>query len=295
MQKGILYAASAFFIWGLFPLYFKLLKQVPSAELLVHRVLWSLLFLALILAWRKQWDWLRDLVRQPAVLGRFFCSALLLSSNWLLYIWAVNNDRVVDSSLGYFITPLVNVLLGFLLLKERLRAGQWLAVAVAACGVLWLTWQAGQLPWIALVLAATFGTYGLLRKTSSLGPLEGLSIETLLLTPLTLGYLAWLLWHGQFVFIQQPLTTQIWLMLAGPITAIPLLLFAAGARRIPLSLLGMLQYIGPTLQLLSGVLIYHEPFGLARMNGFIIIWSALAIYSLESVWHNKTQIAVNPG
>ncbi len=293
MQKGILYAASAFFIWGLFPLYFKLLKQVPSAELLLHRILWSLLFLALILAWRKQWAWLGQLVRQPAVLGRFLCSALLLSGNWLLYIWAVNNDRVIDSSLGYFINPLVNILLGYLLLKERLRVGQWSAVGLAACGVLWLTWQAGQLPWIALTLACTFGTYGLLRKTASLGPLEGLSIETILLSPLTLAYLAWLLWHHEFSFLQQPLTTQGWLILAGPITTIPLLWFAAGARRIPLSLLGMLQYIGPSLQLLLGVVIYHEPFGWGRMSGFVIIWSALALYSLEGVWYNKTQVAAN--
>jgi chloramphenicol-sensitive protein RarD len=291
MHKGILYAASAFFIWGLFPLYFKLLKQIPSAELLLHRILWSLLFLTLILAWRKQWAWLGQLIHQPRVLARFLCSALLLSGNWLLYIWAVNNDRVIDSSLGYFINPLVNVLLGYLLLKERLRVGQWSAVGLAACGVLWLTWQAGQLPWIALTLACTFGTYGLLRKTATLGPLEGLSIETLLLSPLTIGYLIWLIWHQEFSFIHQPLTTQGWLILAGPITAIPLLLFAAGARRIPLSLLGMLQYIGPSLQLLIGVMIYHEPFGWGRMCGFVIIWSALALYSLEGLWHNKTQAA----
>lgn len=294
MHKGILFAASAFFIWGLFPLYFKLLKQVPSAEILLHRLLWSLLFLALVLAWRKQWAWLGQLRHQPAVLGRFFCSALLLSGNWLLYIWAVNNDRVIDSSLGYFINPLVNVLLGFLILKERLRTGQWVAVAVAGCGVLWLTWQAGQLPWIALVLAGTFGTYGLLRKTASLGPLEGLSIETLLLSPIALAYLAWLIWHHQFSFAQQPFSTQGWLMLAGPITAIPLLLFAAGARRIPLSVLGMLQYIGPSLQLLLGVVLYHEPFGWTRMIGFITIWSALALYSLEGVWYGKTQVLARP-
>lgn len=295
MQKGILYAASAFFFWGLFPLYFKLLKAIPSLELLLHRMLWSLLFLMLILAWRRQWSWLTALVKQPKVLAGFSLSALLLSGNWFLYIWAVNHDHVVDSSLGYFINPLVNVMLGYLLLKERLRPGQWLAIAVAGCGVLWLTWQAGQLPWIALVLACTFGTYGLLRKTAALGALEGLSLETMLLSPLALGYFVWLAWHGNNAFIHASWHDQIWLILAGPITAIPLLLFAAGARRIPLSLLGMLQYIGPTLQLGTGILIFHEPFGAARMVGFVIIWAALAIYSLESVWYNKSSNAIGQG
>ena len=295
MQKGILYAASAFFCWGLFPLYFRLLKQIPSLELLLHRMLWSLLFLLLILAWRKQWSWLGAVLKQPKVLAGFVLSAMLLSTNWFLYIWAVNNDHVVYSSLGYFINPLVNVMLGFLILKERLRAGQWLAILVAGAGVLWLTWQAGQLPWIALVLACSFGGYGLLRKTASLGPLEGLSLETMLLSPLALAYFVWLASHGTNAFLHVSWIDQVLLMLAGPITAIPLLLFAAGARRIPLSLLGMLQYIGPTLQLATGILIFHEPFGAARMAGFVVIWTALAIYSLEGVWYNKSANALGQG
>lgn len=295
MQKGILYAASAFFCWGLFPLYFRLLKHIPSLELLLHRMLWSLLFLLLILTWRKQWGWLGAVLKQPKVLAGFVLSAMLLSTNWFLYIWAVNNDHVVDSSLGYFINPLVNVMLGFLILKERLRAGQWLAILVAGAGVLWLTWQAGQLPWIALVLAGSFGGYGLLRKTASLGPLEGLSLETMLLSPVALVYFAWLASHGENAFLHVTRMDQVLLMLAGPITAIPLLLFAAGARRIPLSLLGMLQYIGPTLQLATGILIFHEPFGAARMAGFVFIWTALAIYSLEGVWYNKSVNALTQG
>ncbi len=295
MQKGILYAASAFFCWGLFPLYFRLLKQIPALELLLHRMLWSLLFLLLILAWRRQWQWLTPLLKQPKVLAGFALSAMLLSINWFLYIWAVNNDHVVDASLGYFINPLVNMMLGFLILKERLRAGQWLAILVAGAGVLWLTWQAGQLPWIALVLACSFGAYGLLRKTAALGALEGLSLETMLLSPLALSYFVWLASHGNNAFIHASWQDQVLLMLAGPITAIPLLLFAAGARLIPLSLLGMLQYIGPTLQLATGILIFHEPFGAARMAGFVIIWTALAIYSLEGVWHNKSGNAASEG
>lgn len=284
MNLGMLYAALAFFCWGLFPLYFKVLKDIPALEIMTHRIVWSLIFLSIILAWRRQWAWIGQVLRQPRVLTGFVASAILLSSNWFVYIWAVNNDRVVDASLGYFINPLVNVMLGFLLLKERLRIGQWAAIGLAAWGVAWLTWHGGQLPWIALFLAASFGTYGLLRKTASLGPLQGLSFETMLLFPLALGYLLWLLFIGDNAFIAAPTSTQWWLIAAGPITAVPLLLFAAGARRIPLSVLGLMQYIGPTMQLLIGVWLFHEPFTKIRLIGFVVIWVALALYSLEGLW-----------
>lgn len=280
----MLYAAAAYAAWGLFPVYFKALQPIAPMEILMHRMLWSLLFLAVVIAWRRQWAWLGDVVRRPKVLAGFAASAILLSSNWFIYIWAVNNNRVVDASLGYFINPLFNVLLGFLILRERLRPVQWTAVALAAAGVAWLTWQGGQLPWVALTLAVTFGLYGLLRKTASLGALEGLALETLLLFPLALAYLAVLTLQGRNGFASAPLSLQLLLAAAGPITAIPLLLFAAGARRIPLSVLGLLQYIGPTLQLLLGVWLYHEPFGGSRMFGFALIWGALAVYSLEGVW-----------
>ncbi|MGE5651385.1 EamA family transporter RarD [Noviherbaspirillum sp. UKPF54] len=284
MNIGMLYAAAAYAAWGLFPVYFKALQSIAPTEILMHRMLWSLLFLAMVIAWRRQWAWLGDVVRRPKVLAGFAASAVLLSSNWFIYIWAVNNDRVVDASLGYFINPLFNVLLGFLILRERLRPVQWTAVALAAAGVAWLTWQGGQLPWVALTLAVTFGLYGLLRKTAALGALEGLALETLLLFPLALAYLAVLTLQGKNGFASAPLSLQLLLAAAGPITAIPLLLFAAGARRIPLSVLGLLQYIGPTLQLLLGVWLYHEPFGGGRMFGFALIWGALAVYSLEGVW-----------
>jgi chloramphenicol-sensitive protein RarD len=223
-------------------------------------------------------------LRRPKVLAGFIASAILISINWFIYIWAVNNGRVIDASLGYFINPLINVLLGFLLLHERLRPGQWATVALAAGGVAWLTWQGGHLPWIALTLAITFGTYGLLRKTAALGALEGLSLETLILFPAALGYLIVLTLHGHNSFASAPDSTKWLLVAAGPITAIPLLMFAAGARRIPLSLLGLLQYIGPTLQLLLGVWLYHEPFGGPRLAGFAMIWAALALYSAEGLW-----------
>jgi chloramphenicol-sensitive protein RarD len=284
MNPGMVYATLAFLCWGLFPLYFHALGAVPPLEILAHRMLWSLIFLAAVLGVRRQWAWLGRLARQPRVAAGFIASAALLSLNWLIYIWAVNRGHVIDASLGYFITPLFNVVLGFALLRERLRPLQWLAVALAAAGVLWLAWQGGRMPWIALALAASFGGYGLMRKTAALGALEGLSFETLVLFPLAGGYLAWLAWHGQNTFVNAGAGTTRWLLAAsGPITAIPLLLFASGARRLPLSLLGLLQYIAPSIQLLLGVVFFHESFGTARAAGFIIIWSALTLYAADGL------------
>ncbi|KRB94006.1 EamA family transporter RarD [Noviherbaspirillum sp. Root189] len=293
MNIGMLYAATAYALWGIFPLYFKSLQEIPPLEILLHRMVWSLAFVVVVLTWRRHWGWLRGVMRQPKVLAGFAASAVLLSSNWFIYIWAVNNGNVVEASLGYFINPLFNVLLGSLLLRERLRVVQWMAVALAACGVAWLTWHGGHLPWIALLLAATFAFYGLLRKTASLGALEGLALETLLLFPVAFIYLAVLTSQSHNAFITASTSTQLLLAASGPITAIPLLLFAAGARRIPLSLLGLLQYIGPTIQLLLGVWLYHEPFGGARLAGFALIWGALAVYSLEGLWQAWSRKASN--
>jgi len=287
MRKGMLYAASAFFIWGLFPLYFKILHEIPSLQLVAHRMLWSLVFLFLVLTVLKRWAWLPPIFKQKKVVLGFFASAVLLSTNWFVYIWAVNNGRVIDSSLGYFINPLVNVMMGYLLLKERLRPWQWAAISLAACGVLWLTILGGQLPWVALTLAFSFATYGLLRKTASLGALEGLTMETIVLFPLAIGYLLWLSLNGSNQFTQVDLSTQVWLVLAGPITAIPLLLFAAAARRIPLSTLGLFQYIGPSMQLILGIVLFHEPFTFERFMGFAIIWSALALYTVEGIYQSR--------
>ena len=288
MRTGIINATLAFLCWGLFPLYFRALHEVPPSQILAHRVLWSLLFLVIVLTVRRQWKWLPAALRQRRVVASFVASALLLSANWLVYIWAVNNGHVIEASLGYFINPLVNIMFGYLVLGERLRAGQWAAIALAALGVAWLTWQAGTMPWIALTLAASFGAYGLMRKTAALGALEGLSFETMVLFPLALGYVIWLSLHGQNSFINSAAdSTRYLLVAAGPITAIPLLLFAAGARTIPLSVLGLLQYISPTIQFLLGVWLFHEAFSAERMAGFVLIWSALALYAAEGLIRKK--------
>jgi len=263
------------------------LQDVPPLQILAHRMLWSLLFLLVVLAIRRQWAWLA-IVRRPRVLASFVASALLLSANWLVYIWSVNNGHVIEASLGYFITPLVNIMFGFALLKERLRPTQWGAVGIAALGVAWLTWQTGTVPWIALALAASFGAYGLMRKTAALGALEGLTLETMVLFPLAAAYVSWLSWHGQNAFITTPSDgTRLLLMAAGPLTAIPLLLFAAGARKIPLSVLGLLQYLAPTLQFLLGVWVFHEAFSRERLVGFAVIWAALALYAAEGLLHTR--------
>ncbi|MGX4641004.1 EamA family transporter RarD [Massilia sp. SYSU DXS3249] len=292
MRTGILSAALAFLCWGLFPLYFHAVREVPSLQILAHRMLWSLAFLLLVLAWRRQWSWLEQ-VRKPRVFWSFVASAFLLSANWLAYIWAVNNGHVIEASLGYFINPLVNIMLGYLILKERLRPLQWAAIALAALGVCWLTWQTGTVPWIALFLAASFGAYGLLRKTAALGALEGLSFETMVLFPVAAVYVGWLTLHGQNAFLNTESDATRWLLMAsGPITAIPLLLFASGARQIPLSILGLLQYLAPTIQFLLGVLLFKEAFTSDRLVGFALIWTALLLFAGEGlVRHRRAETA----
>ena len=281
MHSGIIYAALAFTWWGLFPLYFRIVTTVAPGEVLAHRIVWCLVLLLAALSMRRQWAWLAAVLRRPKVLVAFVVSALLLSANWLTYIWSVQNGHVVDASLGYFITPLVNVLLGYSLLHERPRRAQWVALTLACAGVAWLTWQTGRLPWIALLLAATFGCYGLLRKVAVLGALEGLTLETLVLAPLALAALVVWSMQGQASFPAPDLRTNLWLIALGPITAVPLLLFAAGARRLSMTTLGLLQYIGPSIQFVLGVWIFREPFTPARLIGFGLIWLALAIYSLD--------------
>lgn len=287
MNKGAVYAAAAYVLWGLLPLYWKALHVVPAGQILANRIVWSLVFVGLILALRQNWGWLRGTLHRPRVLLTFALSGTLLGVNWFVYIWAVNAGFIVETSLGYFINPLVNVLLGYLVLKERLRPAQWLALAVALAGVLYLTFSYGSFPWIALTLAFSFGIYGFIRKTAPLNSAEGLFLETAVLFLPAFGFLLLQQMRGTGALGHTGLTTTLLLIGAGVVTSVPLLLFAAGARRITLTSLGLLQYIAPTLQFLIGVLVFHEEFGLSRLIGFGLIWLALIFYTAESLNHRR--------
>ncbi len=294
MNAGLAYAALAYTLWGLFPLYIKQIAAVPALQVVAHRSWWSFVFVFALLLAARRLAWLRGALGNGHTLRVFIASAALLSLNWAVYVWAVSAGRVIDASLGYFINPLVNVLLGVWILHERPRPLQWLAVGIAAAGVVWLVAGAGEWPWIAFVLACSFGTYGLLRKTAPLGAAEGLALETLLQAPVALLLIGWALWQGVSAFGPSAPATSVWLLLAGPFTAIPLLLFAAGARRIPLATLGLMQYLGPSIQFGLGVFVYHEPFGADRLLGFALIWAALALYSGESLWRWRRNAATSP-
>jgi chloramphenicol-sensitive protein RarD len=286
-NKGTLAALGAYFLWGLLPIYWKLLQHVDATEILTHRMLWSFVFMLILVAWGREWRWLKTAVSQPRTLFLFTLSATLLGANWLTYIWGVNNGYIVDTSLGYFINPLVNVLLGVLFLRERPRGGQWLAIGIATIGVVYLALSYGVVLWISLTLAFTFAFYGLLRKTSSLNSWEGLTLETAVFFLPAFAYLFFLEAEGTAAFGHISRTTTLLLAGTGAATSIPLLLFAYGARQVTLTTLGILQYIAPTMQFIIGVTIYNEPFTSQRIIGFSIIWLALAIYSGESVWQRR--------
>jgi chloramphenicol-sensitive protein RarD len=282
-SRGLLAGAAAFTIWGLFPLYLHPLREVPATQIIAHRITWSCAFILVWMLLRSELGSLRPIFARPALLARLLLTALLISGNWLVYVWGVSHGHIVDTSLGYYINPLINVVLGIFVLRERLNAVQWLAVALAAAGVAYLTFEAGRLPWIALTLAFSFSLYGLLRKVISVEALPGLATETILLLPLAAAYLIGCerAGSGAFAHAGAPITAL--LIGSGLVTAVPLFLFAYAARLLPYSTVGVLQYIGPSLQLLCGVLIFHERFDGARAAGFVLIWVALAIYAADGV------------
>jgi chloramphenicol-sensitive protein RarD len=292
IDKGIFYGAAAYLMWGFFPIYFKLLHRVPAVQILGHRVVWSLLFLLVLVFGLREGRALRRSASNHRTLLIYLLAAGLLSANWLTYIWAVNAGFVVETSLGYFINPLMNVVLGVIILRERLRPAQWVPIGLAAAGVIYLTILYGTLPWIALALALTFASYGLVKKLAPLGALHSLTLETGLLFVPALGYLLWMGQTGEGAFIQQGPAITILLAMAGVITAVPLLLFGAAARRVPLSTLGILQFIAPTCQFLLGVFVYGEAFTLARLAGFVCIWLALLLYITEGLVTQRRQSAL---
>ena len=291
MNKGIWYALGAYVLWGLFPIYWKWLHDVPALQVIGHRIGWSFILLMIVILATKQWKRLRATLTWR-VLGIYLVAGLLLSVNWLVYVWGVNAGHIVETSLGYFINPLFSVLLGLIFLKERLRPLQWLPVGLAALGVIYLTWAYGSLPWIALSLTFSFGFYGLVKKLSPLGSLYGLTLETGLVFLPALGYLIFAETTGQGAFGHSGFVSDFLLVCSGVVTAVPLLMFASAARRIPLTMIGIMQYIAPTLQFLLGVLLYKEPFTTTRLIGFSMVWTALIIFWVEGFLAHRARRAM---
>ena len=290
-RAGLMLGVGAYLLWGVLPLYFKAIDQVAPVEIVAHRIVWSLVFLAVLVTLWRRWAAIRAAVTTGRVLITLVLTALLIAVNWLVYIYAVVSGHVLEGSLGYYLNPLVNVLLGVVLLKERLTRGQMFATLLAAAGVAVLAAGAGSGLWISLTLAASFALYGFVRKVAPVDALEGLSIETALLAPLALGWLAWLYGRGTIGLGSFGPTVDLLLMLGGAVTAIPLLLFTAAARRLPYSTLGFLQYIAPSLQFLLAVLAFGEALTTAHLVCFGAIWTALAIFSFEGVRTARSRVA----
>jgi chloramphenicol-sensitive protein RarD len=292
MNRGTLYALGAYLIWGSFPVYFRQLQHVAALQIIGHRIVWSCAVLAAVIVLTRSAAVVRTNVGNLRVIRTYALAAGLIAINWLVFVWAVNSGFVVEASLGYFITPLISVLIGVVLLRERMRPWQWTAVALAGAGVLYLTVSRGSVPWIALTLGISFAVYGLVKKLAPLGAVHGLAFETGLLLPPALLYLMYLEHEGTGVFLHAGVLSDALLVGAGIITTLPLLLFAAATKRIPLSLVGLLQYITPTLQFLVGVFFYGEPFARSRAIGFGLVWVALIIFSAESLRARRAPVVV---
>jgi chloramphenicol-sensitive protein RarD len=293
--SGVFAAAGGFLIWGIVPLYWKQMQGVSPFELIAHRVTWSLLLLLGIMALQKSFDELRPAFTNSRTFLLSLASSALLTTNWTIYIWAVNSGHIIESSLGYFLTPLGNVALGFLFLHERLRALQWTAIAFAALGVGFLLVGVGHFPWIALSLAATWSSYALLRKQSPLGSLAGLTVETVILLPAAVGFLLWRAHTGEGALGRVSPLLHVYVLSVGIVTAIPLLLFAYGARRLRLATLGLLQYIAPSVQLLIGLFIYREPFDSGHFQAYALIWCGLILYSADGFWAQRRTLLKTVG
>lgn len=280
-RTGLSAAIAAYGVWGLLPIFFKLLHHVSAGEVVAQRILWSLVLITLLIAVRTGLSALTAVLRNPRVLTALAASAVMIAINWLTYIWAVNSDHILAASLGYFLNPLVNVAMGVVVFKERLRRGQTMALAIAALGVAILATAALQTLWISVTLAVSFALYGLVRKLTPVAPMAGLGVETLLLTPFALGWLTWLAMQGSIVFGQDTPSTAL-LIISGAVTTAPLVLFAVAAQRLPMATLGLLQYIAPTMQFLSGILLFGETLNQAQLVSFGLIWLGLILFAGDS-------------
>ena len=281
-RRGLWIAIGSFLLWGVMPLWWHLMKSVPSLQIVLHRIAWSAVIVGAFLFWRDGRGWLKAALGKPRLWWMLALSGVLIGFNWGLYIWAVNAGHVVESSLGYFINPLLNVLLGVAFLRERLGRVQWLSVAIATVGVAWLTFRFGQLPWIALALAASFALYGFIRKLAAIDSITGLGVEGAYLFLPVVAMLAWSEMHGQGGFFDgYGVAMSVMLVVSGALTALPLVGFAYAVRRVPLSIVGLLQYVAPTMQFLIGVFVFHEAFDQDRAIGFAFIWIALAIFAVD--------------
>jgi len=289
-RRGTLYGAGAYLLWGLFPLYWPLLAPAGALEVLAHRILWSLVVVVVLLGVTRRLPQLRAAVRDRRRLAQISLAAVVIAVNWGTYIYGVTNNRVVETSLGYFVNPIVTVLLGVLVLGERLRPVQWVAMGAAFVAVVVLTVENGSPPWIALILAFSFGTYGLLKKTAGVGAVEGLAIETAVLFPVAAAYVVAIGITGQGTFTSEGGGHAALLALAGVVTAVPLLLFGAAASRVPLTTLGVLQYLAPTMQFLLGVTLFDEPLPIAKLLGFVLVWIGLALFTVDLVRHHRRQL-----
>jgi|TARA_B100000809_G_scaffold91697_1_gene90198 chloramphenicol-sensitive protein RarD len=283
MRRGLLYILASQLMWGVSPAFWRGVAAIPAVDVLAHRAFWTFVVVSVVHLARRSWQQVREAALSPRILGLEALAGVLIGSNWLVWVWAVNNERVLEGSLGYFITPLVSIVLGVVVVGERLRRGQWAAVSFGVASVVWLTVDMGRLPWVSLFLAATFGSYGLIKKMVDMPPLDMLAIELSVMLPVTLGFLAFRTAGGHEALVSATPVEAMVLVASGAFTAIPLLFFAGGVRRVPLAVIGVLQYLSPSINFLLGVLAFGEAFGASRLVGFVLAWTGLVVFTMDGI------------
>ena len=283
MRRGLLYILASQLMWGVSPAFWRGVAAIPAVDVLAHRAFWTFVVVSVVHLARRSWQQVREAARSLRILGLEALAGVLIGSNWLVWVWAVNNERVLEGSLGYFITPLVSIVLGVVVVGERRRRGQWAAVSFGVASVVWLTVDMGRLPWVSLFLAATFGSYGLIKKMVDMPPLDMLAIELSVMLPVTLGFLAFRTAGGHEALVSATPVEAMVLVASGAFTAIPLLFFAGGVRRVPLAVIGVLQYLSPSINFLLGVLAFGEAFGASRLVGFVLAWTGLVVFTMDGI------------